>query len=136
MRTPSQTVGPFFEFALCGRPQHELPKGSVRVTGQVFAGDSAPIVDALLELWCPDAGWGRCATNGEGSFSFLVPENARRFELMVFARGLLKPGLTRLYLGSGEGAEDPTMIARRSNDGYRFDVHMQGERATAFFRLE
>lgn len=136
MRTPSQTVGPFFEFGLCTRPQNELQNGSVRVTGQVFDGDGAPIVDAMLELWCPDAGWGRCATDGEGRFSFLVPEGAARFELMVFARGLLKPGLTRLYLGGGEGAEDPTMVARRNNGGYRFDVHMQGERATAFFQLE
>jgi protocatechuate 3,4-dioxygenase, alpha subunit len=136
MRTPSQTVGPFFSFGLCTTPQHELPGGSVRVSGRVFDGDGAPIPDAMLELWNSDAGWGRCATDGEGRFSFLVPEGCGRFELMVFARGLLKPALTRLYVGGGEAVEDPTLAARPDGDGLRFDVHMQGERATAFFRLE
>ena len=26
------------------------------------------------------------------------------------------------------------MVARREGDGYRYDVHLQGERATAFFQ--
>lgn len=136
MRTPSQTVGPFFSFALCDRPQHQLPSGSVRVAGALFDGEGAPIVDGLLELFHPDAGWGRCPTDGEGRFSFVVPESVSRFELLVFARGLLKPVLTRIYLGAADGAEDPTMVARRDEGIYRFDVHLQGERATAFFRLE
>lgn len=136
MRTPSQTIGPFFSFGLCTRPQNELPRGSVTLAGTLFDGDGAPIVDALLELWSPDAGWGRCPTDREGGFSFVVPEGMPRFELMVFARGLLKPALTRVYLEPVAGAEDPTMIAHREAGGYRFDVHMQGERATAFFGLE
>ena len=39
MRTPSQTVGPFFLFGLCAEPQNELPGGSVRIEGQVFDGE-------------------------------------------------------------------------------------------------
>ena len=136
MRTPSQTVGPYFSFGLCTRPKNELQDGTERVSGQVFDGDGAPIVDALLELWDPDAGWGRCPTDVDGRYSFVVPEGVPHFELMVFARGLLKPALTRVYLGPAEEAEDPTMVARRDDGGYRFDVRMQGERATAFFRLE
>jgi len=50
----------------------------------------------------------------------------------VFARGLLKPAVTRLYLDAA-GAEDDTMIAQRSDGGYRFDVRLQGEAATGFF---
>jgi protocatechuate 3,4-dioxygenase alpha subunit len=134
MRTPSQTAGPFFSFSLCAQPLNELAGGSVRVVGQVLDGDGAPVDDALLEIWNPELGWGRCGTDGEGRFSFLVPEHADRFELLVFARGLLKPGLTRLYL-SGEGAEDSTLVARPEDGGYRLDVHLQGERATAFFEL-
>jgi len=133
MRTPSQTVGPFFSFGLCVTPQHELPGGTVRVAGQVFDGEEQPIADAMVELWDPAAGWGRCGTDGEGRFAFLVPEGVRRLEVIVFARGLLKPGLTRLYL-EPDGAEDETMVARREGDGYRYDVHLQGERATAFFQ--
>ena len=46
--TPSQTVGPFFSFGLCTSPKNELQDGTERVSGQVFDGDGAPIVDALL----------------------------------------------------------------------------------------
>jgi protocatechuate 3,4-dioxygenase alpha subunit len=133
MRTPSQTVGPFFTFGLCTEPQNELPDGSVRVEGQVFDGDGTPVEDAMLELWSPTRGFGRCPTGREGRFSFLVPSGADRFELMVFARGLLKPALTRLYLDGG--AEDGTMVAQHTDDGYRFDVRLQGDDATAFFDL-
>jgi protocatechuate 3,4-dioxygenase alpha subunit len=134
MRTPSQTVGPYFALGLCREPQHELPGGTVRVEGQVFDGEGAPIDDAMLELWDPALGWGRCGTDREGRYAFLVPDGARRFELTVFARGLLKPALTRLYL-EATGAEDPTLVAAREEGGYRFDIHMQGEGATAFFQL-
>ena len=134
MRTPSQTVGPFFTFGLCTQPQNELPDGSVRIEGGVFDGEGAPVGDAMLELWSPDHGFGRCATDGDGRFSFLVPEGAERFELMVFARGLLKPAVTRLYLDAST-AEDDTMVAQRSDEVYRFDVRLQGEAATGFFDL-
>ena len=133
MRTPSQTVGPFFLFGLCAEPQNELPNGSVPVDGRVFDGEDAPIGDALVELWSPEHGFGRCPTDSEGRFSFLVPPAAARFELMVFARGLLKPAVTRLYL-DGE-AEDETMVAVPAGDGYRFDIRLQGNAATGFFDL-
>ena len=134
MRTPSQTVGPFFTFGLCTEPQNELPDGSVRIEGQVFDGEGAPVGDAMLELWSPVHGFGRCPTDGEGGFSFLVPNGAERFELMVFARGLLKPAVTRLYLDAA-AAEDDTMVAQRADDCYRFDVRLQGDDATGFFDL-
>ena len=134
MRTPSQTVGPFFTFGLCTQPQNELPDGSVRLEGRLFDGEGEPIGDAMLELWDPRHGFGRCPTDVEGRFSFLVPAAADRFELMVFARGLLKAAVTRLYLDGG-GAEDETMIALRAGGGYRFDIHLQGNLATGFFDL-
>ena len=136
MKTPSQTVGPFFSFGLCDRPQSELPGGTVRVRGRVLDGEDAPVGDALVEVWDPAAGFGRCGTTADGEFEFLVPAGARRLEVMVFARGLLKPVLTRLYLpDAAANAEDPTMVAREEGDGLRFDVHLQGEQETAFFEL-
>ena len=133
MRTPSQTAGPFFRIGLCAEPQNELPEGTVRVDGQLFDGEGVPIEDAMLELWSSEHGFGRCPTDGEGRFSFLVPADAHRFELMVFARGLLKAAVTRLYLDGD--ADDETMAAVRSGDGYRFDIRLQGDAATAFFDL-
>jgi protocatechuate 3,4-dioxygenase alpha subunit len=133
MRTPSQTAGPFFRIGLCAEPQNELPNGSIRIEGRLFDGEDAPIADGMIELWSSEHGFGRCPTDGEGRFSFLVPADAHRFELMVFARGLLKAAVTRLYLDGD--AEDDTMLAVRSGDGYRFDLRLQGDSATAFFDL-
>ena len=67
-----------------------LPGGSVRVEGRLLDGEGAPVADGLLELWSPEHGFGRSGTDGDGRFAFLVPDGARRFELTVFARGLLK----------------------------------------------
>ena len=133
MKTPSQTAGPFFRIGLCAEPQNELPNGSIRIEGRLFDGENAPIADGMLELWSSEHGFGRCPTDGEGGFSFLVPADARRFELTVFARGLLKGAVTRLYLDGD--AEDETMVAARSGNGYRFDIHLQGDAATGFFDL-
>jgi protocatechuate 3,4-dioxygenase, alpha subunit len=157
-QTPSQTVGPFFEYALPyeGGPERVAPDDpdAVRIAGAVYDGAGDPVDDALVELWQASragryrhpeddrddlplepgfTGFGRCPTDAEGRYSFLVPAGAGAFEVMVFARGLLKGALTRLYLDGP--AEDETMIAVRSGDGYRFDVHLQGDAATAFFDL-
>ena len=134
MRTPSQTAGPFFSIGLTRRPQNELPGGTVPLRGRVLDGDGAPVADALVELWNPDHGFGRAATDAGGEFSFLLPSDARCLEVMVFARGLLKPVVTRLYV-PGEAAEDESMVARAEGDGLRFEVHLQGEQETAFFEL-
>ena len=135
MRTPSQTVGPYFSLGLSRRTQNELPGGSVRLAGRVLDGEGAGIADAVVELWEPSAGFARAGSGADGEFSFLVPEAARRFEVMVFARGLLKPVVTRLYLPGADEAEDESMVAREDEDGLRFDVRLQGEGETAFFEL-
>jgi len=134
-RTPSQTVGPYFSLGLGDRPLNELPGGSVRLEGQVLDGEGAPVSDALVEVWHPELGFGRCGTDEDGRYSFLLPPAARRLEVMVFARGLLKPVVTRMYVAGEAGAEDPTMLAQQEADGLRFDVHLSGERETAFFEL-
>lgn len=134
MRTPSQTVGPFFAIGLSRGPTNELPDGSVRLQGRVLDGEGAPVGDAVVELWNEDAGFARCATDPSGEFTFLLPPDARRFEVTVFARGLLKHLLTQLRI-PGEPADDPTMLAREEGEGLRFDVHLQGEQETAFFEL-
>ena len=135
MRTPSQTVGPFFAFGLCDRPQNTLPGGTVRVEGRVLDGVGEPVPDALVEVWHPELGFGRCGTDAEGRYSFLLPPGARRLDVLVFARGLLKPVLTRMYLPGEPRPEDDTMVAQREPGGLRFDIHLQGERETAFFEL-
>jgi protocatechuate 3,4-dioxygenase alpha subunit len=135
MRTPSQTVGPYFTLGLSREPQNELPDGSVRLTGRVLEGDGAAVADAVVEVWDPQIGFGRCGTDVDGEYSFLLPPDAYRLAVMVFARGLLKPVITRLYVRDGVGAEDASMVAHDEGGELRFDVHLQGERETAFFEL-
>ena len=97
--TPSQTVGPFFHYALTPRSyggvelvtnQVATPDAAgerIRIEGYVLDGDGEPIIDAMLEIWQPDgegrfangtepgantgfAGFGRCDVDSNGFFSF------------------------------------------------------------------
>ena len=105
------------------------------------------------------SGWGRSGTTDGGRFSFVtlkpapVPAadgtpQAPHVNVVVFARGLLRQVITRLYFPDEReaNADDPvltsiedaglreTLIARDEGDGtYRFDVCLQGEGQTAFF---
>jgi protocatechuate 3,4-dioxygenase alpha subunit len=134
LRTPSQTVGPFFTIGLCRRPENELDSGGVELAGRLLDGQGQPIPDGMIELWEPvGRRWARCGTDGEGRFRFLVARDARRLEASVFARGLLRHQLTRVYLDDAVGAEDETLVAERDGDAFRFDIRMQGDRATLFF---
>ena len=144
-RTPSQTVGPFFHFSLCDRPASELSAGGTRLVGRVLDGAGKPVDDALVELWHPDVGFGRCATDPDGRFEFVVTRPADgHLEVMVFARGLLKQVVTRVYFPDAEddfltslGERDrSTLVAEEEDDGsLRFDIHLQGERETVFFAV-
>ena len=134
MRTPSQTVGPYYSIGLCRRPDDELAGDGVELTGQLLDGQGEPIVDGVVEVF--DAAtrqWGRSGTDADGRFRFRIPCDAERLEAFVFARGLLRHQLTRIYLDGGARAEDETLIAARDGDAFRFDIRMQGENATAFF---
>ncbi len=177
--TPSQTVGPFFHYAL---PYEHGPRlagpdrpGVFRLTGRVIDGQGNGIGDALVEVWQADEhgdfatepglydevpaggfrGFGRCATDEHGRFEFhtvrpaAVPTaggtpQAPHVSLSVFARGMLRQSVTRVYFEDEDAnASDPllssvdperrgTLVATRTEDGYRIDVHMQGDDETVF----
>jgi protocatechuate 3,4-dioxygenase, alpha subunit len=133
-RTPSQTVGPYYSIGLCRRPGHELVPDGVELTGRLLDGRGEPIRDGVVELFDTEThAWGRSATDEHGRFAFVVPHGARRLEVFVFARGLLRHQLTRIYLDGGAGAEDETLLAAPEGGEFRFDIRMQGDRATLFF---
>jgi protocatechuate 3,4-dioxygenase alpha subunit len=58
VRTPSQTVGPFFSIGLSYPNADDLSQHpsaeQIEICGQVFDGAGDPIPDALLELWQAD----------------------------------------------------------------------------------
>jgi protocatechuate 3,4-dioxygenase, alpha subunit len=184
--TPSQTVGPFFHFALLDEDSSELvppdhPE-AIRIEGTVYDGAGDPVSDAMVEIWQANgagrynhpaddrrdlpleegfSGFGRAGTDAEGRFSFVTLEpgpvptapggatQAPHIMVSVFARGLLKHVVTRIYFPDEEEAnaadpvlssiDDPelreTLIARDEGDVLRFDIRLQGEKQTAFFGL-
>ncbi len=132
MSTPSQTVGPFFGYALPYDGGEDLVPAhhpnAVRLHGTVYDGDGAPVPDSLVEIWQADAngtipdargsltrdgytftGFGRSATTRDGGYSFTtvepgaVGDAAPFFACIVFARGLTDKLHTRIYL---PGADD------------------------------
>jgi protocatechuate 3,4-dioxygenase, alpha subunit len=103
-------------------------------------------------------GFGRCATDAEGRFEFITVKPGRvpgpggrmqapHLDVSVFARGLLKRLVTRIYFPdeAEANAEDPvlsliedederqTLIAQQEDGVLRFDIRLQGEGETAFF---
>ena len=158
--TPSQTVGPFFGFALPfpGDARAAAPgdPGVLHIEGRVLDGRGEAVPDALLEAWCGDE-LARSRTDPEGAFHLWLhkPQSAagRRLgaphiELAVFARGLLRHLATRIYFADEQSANaaDPvlravpaqrrhTLVARRERDTLVFDVRLQGEGETVFFDI-
>lgn len=143
-RTPSQTVGPFYAIGLCRRDENALDPNGVELLGRLLDGQGEPIPDGIVEVWhAASRRWGRSPTDASGGFRFRVPRDAAHLEAYVFARGLLRHQLTRVYLEDRPDAvlegvppeRRRTLAARREDDGYVFDIHLQGEQETVFFAV-
>ncbi|MFD2090929.1 protocatechuate 3,4-dioxygenase subunit alpha [Blastococcus deserti] len=104
-------------------------------------------------------GFGRAQTvDGEFAICTLKPGRvpdgegglqAPHIDVSVFARGLLDRVVTRIYFAdeAEANAEDAvlrslasddarrTLLATPADDGYRFDVFLQGDRETVFFAV-
>ena len=153
MRTPSQTVGPYYVIGLVRRNDSSLVEraapGSMQLVGALLDGQGTPISDGMIEIWDGER-WARSGTGAEGRFSFTVAKpSARtgetpRFDVYVHARGLLRHQLTRIYFPDEPNESDPvfsslaeeeraTVVAEAEDGALRFDIRMQGDRATVFF---
>jgi protocatechuate 3,4-dioxygenase alpha subunit len=158
--TSSQTVGPFFHFALTARPEGRMidrfPAGGEPMTLRIAVrdGDGQPVVDAMIEVW--QAGvFGRMPTAPDGTCEFeTIRPTARsdgraaHINVCLFARGLLRQIHTRIYFdGDPEVIGDPvlalvpedrrrSLLATSSGDQpsvWLFDIHLQGPQETVFF---
>ena len=136
--------------------------GRIRLYGRVFDGDGEVIPDALIETWQADPdgkfgtafrGIGRSPTTDEGEWEIFTLKPGRvddaqapHIDVNVFARGMLNRCVTRIYFADEDNRGDPvletvpeerrgTLIVEPGEDGYRFDVHVQGDRETVFFRI-
>jgi protocatechuate 3,4-dioxygenase, alpha subunit len=167
--TPSQTVGPYFSLGLLLADADQVvppeAPGAIRLTGCVRDGDGEPVPDAMVEVWQadeegryrPEFGWARSGCEPDGRYSLVVVKPGRvsdadgglqapHLTMLVFARGLLKPVLTRMYFPdeADANAEDhvlsaldgaSSLVARSTGDGLEFDINLQGEDETVFFAL-
>jgi len=143
--TPSQTVGPFFDRQLLWPDGGTIlfpAQGGERITltGRVFDGNGAPVVDALFETWQADAsgklptggdgalpyGYGRVSTDADGRYaihtvfpgSFQGPGGAiyaPQISVTIFARGLLKAVQTRVFLASLDAIKDDPLARVLAN---------------------
>jgi protocatechuate 3,4-dioxygenase, alpha subunit len=168
-QTPSQTVGPYFALGLFAHQANELTTpeaaGRIHISGRILDGAGEPVRDAVVEVWQADEegrykgdfGWGRSGCDAEGRFSFMTVKPGRvadgsggwqapHLMVLVFARGLLKPVLTRMYFPDEDEAnaddhvlssvaDGSSLIARPTDDGLEFDVRLQGEGETVFFAV-
>jgi protocatechuate 3,4-dioxygenase alpha subunit len=165
-------VGPYLHLGLPYPGDNQLVgdahAGAIRLHGTVYDGAGSAVPDALVEISQPGpdgrmvrregslrrdgstfTGWGRCATDAAGRYSFstLTPGapagRAAFFGITVFARGLLNRVFTRAYLPDTDldadrllAALDPgrrkTLICAAESGGYRFDIHLQGAHETVF----
>ncbi|KAA6461856.1 protocatechuate 3,4-dioxygenase subunit alpha [Acidobacteria bacterium AB60] len=165
----SQTVGPYFRIGLeylLDRPALSASE-ALLVRGKVLDRDLAPVSDAMLEFWspaCPAAsssdavpsGFLRVGTDDDGAFTAALPrpqphpeqngiQQAPHFLVLVFARGLLRHLITRIYfedepanatdpvLQSIPAARRQTLIAQHRDGAYSWNVHLQGPEETVFF---
>jgi protocatechuate 3,4-dioxygenase alpha subunit len=105
-------------------------------------------------------GFGRCPTDGDGRYEFVTvkpgsvpgPEGrtqAPHIDVLIFARGLLRQLVTRIYFPDEEeaNAADPvlssiedselrqTLVATDEGNALCFDIYLQGENQTAFFEI-
>jgi protocatechuate 3,4-dioxygenase alpha subunit len=158
--TPSQTVGPFYGFALPFESDADAvtpgTPGAIRIEGRLLDGAGEPVRDGLIEVWSAEQ-FARCRTDPEGAFHFTVrkpPPGPRvdgrvaapHLNVTVFARGLLRHLATHVYFPDEtransadpvleliEAARRHTLIARNDGGALEFDIRLQGEGETVFF---
>ena len=105
-------------------------------------------------------GFGRTCTDDDGRYEFVTVKpgsvpgpdggpQAPHIDVSVFARGLLKRLVTRIYFPDEAEAneadpllssiEDPearaALVAVEDDGGLRFDINLQGDRETTFFAV-
>ena len=139
--TASQTVGPFFHFALAEQASvadmaaPDTPGERMTLRVSVFDGAGEPVPDALIELYQADsdgryaasertapafAGFGRLPTDPDGVCVFRtikpgpVPDGlqASHINVCVLGRGLLRHLFTRMYFAGDPALDgDPIFAA-------------------------
>jgi protocatechuate 3,4-dioxygenase alpha subunit len=174
----SQTVGPFFRIGLehlCAtETKPDKNSDTITVYGKVIDGDGIPVPDAVVEIWHANAHgtystdpdesgrpvcFTRAVTDEDGIYRFTIAmpgpvvcgselRQASHLAVLVFARGLMRHLITRMYFpDEAANASDTllqmvpvdrrhTLIARadaRNARMFEWNVVLQGTDETVFF---
>jgi protocatechuate 3,4-dioxygenase alpha subunit len=169
----SQTVGPYFRIGLdyLIDRMNDLDvtaKNTIEIRGRILDGDGVPVPDAMLEFWSaenvdsiPEHGipdrFRRVRTDLKGCYAARVKRpvamlledgrlHAPHIMVLVFARGLMRHLISRVYLEGEAANQNDTVllnvpVERRgtllAEDGgeneYRWDIVLQGNDETVFF---
>lgn len=132
---------------------------AIQIKGIVYDGNGSPIDDAMLELWQNDGEhklFGRYGTGTDKNnvFEFTtvkpksVEDQAPYINVILFMRGQLLHSYTRIYfsdetilnekdkvLNSIPAERRNTLIAKKEENAYVFNIHMQGDNETVFFKV-
>ncbi len=138
--TPSQTVGPFFAYALSSADTGRggIAGERIRIEGKVLDGDGEPVPDAMLEVWQADAegrfagtpgganapftGFARIPTGADGGYWLETVRPGRvagpdgglqapHINVTVFSRGLLCHLFTRIYFADEQSNDEDAILA-------------------------
>jgi protocatechuate 3,4-dioxygenase alpha subunit len=136
--------------------------GRIRIYGRLLDGAGEVIPDGMIETWQADPdgkfgtdfrGIGRAPTDEEGAWEVFTVKPGRvdetqapHIDVNVFARGMLNRCVTRIYFADEDNGGDPvletipearraTIVLEPGEDGYRFDIRLQGEGETVFFSV-
>lgn len=175
--TAIQPIGPFYHFALTPNNDAGVMAGAnakgerVDLAIRLLDGDGKPVTNGMIELWQASAagkyndagdpafhGFGRLATDNQGLCLFHTVKPGRvpgwpgktqapHVDVSVYAPGLLRRLVTRIYFGDDAANESDavlalipenrrtTLLARKTLEGsqWNIDIHLCGACETVFF---
>ncbi|MGW0246540.1 hypothetical protein ACWDYH_07855 [Nocardia goodfellowii] len=152
VRTPRTILGPYFTL---GKPlratvETDDDRATFTIAGQVFNGLGQPVPHTMIETNQPE-GWTRSFSGLDGAYRIStvkpIVRAGRSPHLTVLVTPgnfMIRPALTCLYFPDEDNETDElfaqlsteqraTLLARTTDDGYAFDIHLTGESETTFF---
>ena len=129
----------------------------IEVSGRVTQLDGRPLDNLVLEIWQADSrgrfdapdffGWGRAATDADGVYRFRTIKPGAyegrlpHINFLLLYSGLMRHLQTVMFFERGAdpvldavpAARRDRLVARKSPNGWRFDIRLRGEDETPFF---
>ena len=149
--TPRTILGPYFTLGmpLPSAVKPDDDRVPFTVAGRVLNGLGQPAAMSMIETNQPE-GWTRTFTGPDGAYEITtvkpkaLPGRAPHLAVLVTVGSfMIRPAVTCLYFPDEANDADEllaqlspeqraTMVARATDNGYEFDIHLAGESETTF----